>query len=107
MCLSTDIPDARHVIPVCGDGVYCGELNLLMRVVDDEASRHFTYGFATRNHDYDISVHDVDRAIAWRVAATSAEADSVASMASAPTAESTPQRLAAICEQLKLLADYL
>lgn len=33
--------------------------------------------------------------------------DSVAPMATAPPSESMPQRLAAIREQLKLLADYL
>jgi hypothetical protein len=36
-----------------------------------------------------------------------AVADSVDAMATAAPSESTPQRLAAIREQMKLLADYL
>jgi hypothetical protein len=38
---------------------------------------------------------------------TGLDADSVAAMTTAAPSESTPQRLAAIREQLKLLSDYL
>jgi hypothetical protein len=58
------------------------------------------------HQSYDDSVHEIG-GLATVFPAAPAGVDSVAPMATAPAGESTPQRLAAIREQLKLLADYL
>ena len=104
------MPAPRHKLPAPLDGdspaltSRRGELDLLVHAVHEETSGSPTTAAASRI-SHDDSVHQYRRRRG--VCEAAAARERWLAMATAAPSESTPQRLAAIREQMKLLADYL